>query len=397
VVTGGLTAQFTDASTRGPTSWLWDLGDGTTSTVQNPTHTYATGGTYNVSLTVSNVAGADAVVVPVTVQLAPPVASFTCTPVGGGVACDGSSSIGEVNYAWVAADAILITGQGTATPTFTFAASGTYSISLTVENASGTPDSITKNVTVTVPQPPGAPVVTVVSNVNGLVQLSATASNNPTGWSWSASGGTPATGSNSSFTTSYTTDGDKTIRLFAINAVGAGPSTATTVRVNVSNPPVITSIRETSNSNGTVSLSATATNSPTSWTWTLLDGGTTQAGGSTATPTFAFTTNGTYRARAVARNADGPSAQSTYTITVNDGPNANFTYDDQGTQTVAFTDTSTNATGATYSWNFGDGRGSSTAATPVPYTYAVGATYSVQLTVTLGALSDSITLPVTVA
>ncbi|MDA3944038.1 MAG: PKD domain-containing protein [Bacteroidetes bacterium] len=41
-------------STRDVVSWLWNFGDGTTSTLQNPSHTYTTAGSYTVSLTVSN-------------------------------------------------------------------------------------------------------------------------------------------------------------------------------------------------------------------------------------------------------------------------------------------------------------------------------------------------------
>lgn len=44
---------FLDAST-GAISWLWDFGDGNTSTEQNPAHTYTVDGTYEVKLTVSN-------------------------------------------------------------------------------------------------------------------------------------------------------------------------------------------------------------------------------------------------------------------------------------------------------------------------------------------------------
>jgi PKD repeat protein len=48
-----MTYTFTDAST-GATSWLWNFGDSNTDTVQNPIHTYATNGTYTVTLTVIN-------------------------------------------------------------------------------------------------------------------------------------------------------------------------------------------------------------------------------------------------------------------------------------------------------------------------------------------------------
>jgi gliding motility-associated-like protein len=48
-----LTVRFTNKS-RGDSSWLWKFGDGNTSTVRNPIHTYATKGYYNVQLIVHN-------------------------------------------------------------------------------------------------------------------------------------------------------------------------------------------------------------------------------------------------------------------------------------------------------------------------------------------------------
>lgn len=49
--------QFVDQSLGGVTQWLWDFGDGLTSNLQNPKHTYATPGTYTVSLTVTTADG----------------------------------------------------------------------------------------------------------------------------------------------------------------------------------------------------------------------------------------------------------------------------------------------------------------------------------------------------
>jgi PKD repeat protein len=60
--TAPLSVSFTDQSTNSPTSWSWDFGDGGTATTQNPTHSYSTAGTYDVSLTATNSSGGDTVV-----------------------------------------------------------------------------------------------------------------------------------------------------------------------------------------------------------------------------------------------------------------------------------------------------------------------------------------------
>ena len=54
-----LRVQFTERSTGSPTSWRWSFGDGTSSTVKNPSHTYTKKGRYTVSLTVRNTQGSN--------------------------------------------------------------------------------------------------------------------------------------------------------------------------------------------------------------------------------------------------------------------------------------------------------------------------------------------------
>src|ERR1051326_1724896 len=74
----GQVVQFTDTSTGSPTSWSWNFGDGGTSTLQNPTHTFAAG-SFSVGLSVSNNGGATTTFINKTVSTAPspPVANFT--------------------------------------------------------------------------------------------------------------------------------------------------------------------------------------------------------------------------------------------------------------------------------------------------------------------------------
>lgn len=55
--------SFTDLSDDGPSQWLWDFGDGNTSTDQHPVHNYTVNGDYTVTLTVTNLNGNDAITV----------------------------------------------------------------------------------------------------------------------------------------------------------------------------------------------------------------------------------------------------------------------------------------------------------------------------------------------
>lgn len=66
VAVDGLTVAFTDGSV-GADSYQWDFGDQNTSTDASPTHTYAAGGSYDVTLTVTNAGGSNTATETVTV------------------------------------------------------------------------------------------------------------------------------------------------------------------------------------------------------------------------------------------------------------------------------------------------------------------------------------------
>jgi PKD repeat protein len=63
-----LTVDFTDRSW-GAASWHWDFGDGTISTERNVSHTYASNGSYSVTLSISNDYGEDVLTQTIHVQV----------------------------------------------------------------------------------------------------------------------------------------------------------------------------------------------------------------------------------------------------------------------------------------------------------------------------------------
>ncbi len=156
-VGAGGSVAFTDQSTNSPTSWSWAFEGGTpsTSTAQNPTITYNTAGTYDVSLTATNSAGSDSETkvdyITVTAPQ-PPVAAFTGSPttvsVGGTVAFTDQSTNSPTSWAWTFAGGTPGTST-TKNPTITYNTAGTYNVSLTATNAAGS-GSLTKTGYITV-------------------------------------------------------------------------------------------------------------------------------------------------------------------------------------------------------------------------------------------------------
>src|SRR5262249_11770911 len=91
-----LLVTFTDASTGSISTWSWNFGDGTTSTIRSPQHMYSTPGIYTVSLTVSGPGGTTTAIKAnaTTVQPNPAglVAAYSCDEGSGTTLTDVSGS-----------------------------------------------------------------------------------------------------------------------------------------------------------------------------------------------------------------------------------------------------------------------------------------------------------------
>lgn len=135
------------------TSYAWNFGDNQTGTGATASHTYAAAGTYTVTLTVTDDRGATASTTRTATVAGPPnqvpVASFTFSVNNLVAAFDGSGSSDPdgtiASYAWNFGD--NTTGSG-ATPSHTYAAAGTYTVTLTVTDNGGATHSTSQSVTV---------------------------------------------------------------------------------------------------------------------------------------------------------------------------------------------------------------------------------------------------------
>ena len=190
-------------------SYAWDFGDGETGTGSEVDHTYATAGTYDVRLTVTDDDGATGTVtkqVVVSPPNAAPHAAFTASKDELKLSVDASDSTdsdGTVeSYAWTFGDGASGTGK---TATHTYLGAGTYTVELTVTDDDGSTDSVSKDVVITGPPAPFA-----------LDGFSRTVTG---GWGSADIGGTwVRSGSATNFAVS---NGTGTIRM---GSPGAGPS-----------------------------------------------------------------------------------------------------------------------------------------------------------------------------
>ncbi len=324
-------------------SYLWDFGDGQSSTLQAPTHNYADDGSYLVTLTVTDNEGATD-----TASETVEVAQIPTTTTGGFTETDLSPARGE-NLSFtieVPANATLLEvttsgGTGNADLVINFGAEPTRFDNDCIQQGAGNSHSCV----ITNPQQGTWFIIVRGASASSGVQLDAY---------WTAE----ATGN-------------------------AAPTAAFNF---TSNELQVTFSDASNDSDGTIA----------SHSWDFGDGNSS----SNANPVHSYSTAGSYSVSLTVTDDQGASDTTTQTVTVsesNTAPTAGFSVATNELE-ATFTDSSSDSDGsiASYSWDFGDGN-SSTQANPV-HTYAAAGTYSVSLTVTDNeGASDTETQSVTVS
>jgi PKD repeat protein len=293
------------------TSYLWDFGDGTTSTAMTPTHAYANIGNYNVCLTVTDISG-------VTCTFCQNVASSNttgCQAYFTSVQTSGSSfdftnqSTGNATYfAWDFGDGNF---SNTQNPTHNYSSGGYYSVCLTIiDSIAGCLDTYCDSIFAQGSLPCNATFGFQTSPALGTT-FTASANSGNTSWTWDFGDGSTGTGAN--VTHAYA-PGTYVACLTVTNANGLSCTSCQTIV-----------IQQTSgcSSNFAIYPDSTVQHSyfaynlasgvgPLSYIWSWGDG----TSSNTAYPSHTYASAGTYTICLTITDATGCSSNTCYTFSL---------------------------------------------------------------------------------
>ena len=147
----GENINFSDLSTLGTNNWEWSFGDGSSSTLQNPTYQYSLTGLYNISLVAGINNCKDTLSIPAFIKIIEPTAIFEEV-----YNCDNPYSVEFSNLSIGADDVLWDFGDGSTSiltnPSHVFSTIGIHTVSLTVSNTlTGCSHTFVKQIKITIP------------------------------------------------------------------------------------------------------------------------------------------------------------------------------------------------------------------------------------------------------
>ena len=383
--------QFTDTSTGSPTSWLWDFGDGSSSSSQNPSHAFQKKGFFKVVLTTTKGSVSQSARRTITVMKGAALAagfmfSPTSPSAGQSVQFTDASTGGPTAWSWDFGDGSTSTLQN---PSHAFTSAGSKTVTLTATNATGS-STATRTVTVGVGLSASFTFSPSSPTAGQSVQFTDTSVGGPTAWSWNFGDGSTSTLRNPAH--SYTTAGSKTVTLTATNATGSSTATRT-VTVTAALDASFTFSPVSPSAGQSVQFTDTSAGGPTAWYWSFNDGSSSTA----RNPSHAFAQAGSYSVTMViSKGAVTDEVTRVVSVSPSSTLSASFTVSPASPrvgEAVQFADTSVGGPTA-WSWSFGDG-GTSTLRNPT-HTYATAGSKTVSLTAATASTSDTETKTVTV-
>jgi gliding motility-associated-like protein len=356
-----VTVQFTNTSTGNPTTFLWDFGNGNTSTLPNPSAIYVTPGTYTVTLTVGNGSVTNTKVVNAYITIYNnPIAEFAAAPVSGciplPVTFTDNTTVGGApitSWIWDFGSGVTSTQQN---PTNVYSVAGTYTVTLIVTDANGCQSSRSKAglVTATVPfttsfsaSPTSACAPPLTTTFTPTVS--------PPGsytYAWNFGNSNTSTTQNPAHT--YTSNGNYTVELEVTSASGCKQKITQTglVQIGGITPDFdIVAAGVCAPTNVTCQNKSTPVAPTNSFTWT--------SSFPTQTSTNAlynYTQTGSHSITLTAQSAAGCISSITKSFSLAQKPTASFTVSKSNfcetPASVSFSNTSVGST--SQNWNFGN-------------------------------------------
>ncbi len=352
---GCLNAPVTFANTsEGAQGFVWDFGDGNTSTLNNPTHTYDSAGTYTVLLTGSsaNTGCLDTFSMPLVIAPLPD-ADFTLSDTSGcpplQVQFEASSQVAQF-FSWDFGDG---NSSAMSNPVHTFDRAGIFEVRLSARDANGCAnDTTTAQVTVH-PFPEAAFTPTPVEDCSLPAQVvMENESLGGEGFFWDFGDGNTST--LNAPVHLYADSGNYTIRLVLENEFGCRDSVARPLRIRA----VPAADFAIANNEGCSPVEVTFTNlsdMADSYFWDFGDGNTSEA----PNPTHTYMEEGDYTVRLIAGSRDAciDTFRLEDIVSVSGSPTAGF--EATASTEVPFDGTfffrNLSEGAVEYRWDFGDG------------------------------------------
>ncbi|MBL7892090.1 MAG: PKD domain-containing protein [Bacteroidia bacterium] len=387
VICQGSTIAFTDLTTPAAGSWSWNFGDGGTSTSKNPSHPYATAGTYAVKLRVV-ISGIcpDSITKTAYIKVNPrPVISFTADSTH---ACSVPFTVnftdntpGATGWQWYFGDGGTSTSQN---PTHIYNAAGLDSVKLVVTTAAGCKDSLTKLNYIRIIKP-SAQFTTTPKE--GCVPLTVNFTDNSfstetiTSWLWDF--GDPASGTNNTSGSKnpvhvYNNIGTYNVTLTITNAYGCTATITKASDVIVTDKPVISFTVTPANSCALtpVVFDGSASAIATKWIWDFGDG----QGGGGSTTTHLYSDTGTFNVTLIVYNVGCADTLVKNQIVHISPAVPKFTVAGTCTPVLRRTFTNQSMGADKWYWNFGDGSPVDSVNYNVTHNFPAAGSYTVKLT-----------------
>jgi len=272
-------------------------------------------------------------------------------------------------------------------PSYSYTASGIYTITLLSSSASGCSGSSIKVVTVNInPSVQFSGDVLSGCTTQTVNFLSTSSPSISSQYSWNFGDGQTSAVQNPSHI--YTTDGSYTVKLFVTTSNGCKDSLIKSSYITIYNSPSASFSSFGKCINSVTSFTNSSTGSITSWNWNFGDGNSSTA----QNPTHVYSSSGSYSVSLIVSNAFGCSGAITNSVIINNKPIVQFIADSLigcAPTVINFTNQSTPLSGLSFIWQFGDNT-ISNLLNP-SHSYTTSGLYSVKLKASeSGGCSDSL-------